>query len=174
MFNKSKIIKKGEEKVTELDEDLGKSLTQLEQKGEVSLRGIFINSSDMVEYKGSDGSESKYILVRIPFRSLNAYKRVSAQVIEHLEAQFKWPVLVVANRTIISKRAKHHPSQMRPRSRTLRAVHAALLTDVCSPSTIVGRRLRATMDGKLIERVFLDPLDQSQMEDKLEVLSHAY
>ena len=73
------------------------------------------------------------------------------------------PVIVVANRTIISKRAKHHASQMRPRSRTLKAVHQAVLSDIVSPSSVVGRRIRATLDGKLNERVFLDPLDKEMM-----------
>merc|ERR1711957_534550 len=69
MFNKSKIIKKGDEKVTELDEDIGKSLTMLEQKGDVSLRGIFLNSTECVKFKMADASENQYLLVRIPFRS---------------------------------------------------------------------------------------------------------
>merc|ERR1711957_36021 len=155
MFNKSKIIKKGDEKVTELDEDIGKSLTMLEQKGDVSLRGIFLNSTECVKFKMADASENQYLLVRIPFRSLAPYRKVAAAVIDHLEAQFKWPVIVVANRTIISKRAKHHPSQMRPRSRTLKAVHAAML-------------------GALFEKVYLDPLDQQEMAEKCEHLSHAY
>merc|ERR1711937_875763 len=53
---------------------------------------------------------------------------------------------------------------MRPRSRTLKAVHAAVLNDIVAPSTIVGRRQRAAIDGKLIEKVYLDPLDQNLME----------
>merc|ERR1712160_89527 len=94
-------------------------------------------------------------------RSLLAYNKVATQVIEHLEAQFQWPCLVVANRTIISKRSIHHPSQMRPRSRTLKAVHAAILNDVARPSTIVGRRQRINRDGKMHERIMLDPLDHA-------------
>merc|ERR1712241_1389928 len=74
----------------------------------------------------------------------------------------------------LSKRAKHHPSQMRPRSRTLKAVHQAILNDIVCPSNIVGRRTRALIDGKQNERVFLDPLDKEMMEVKIEALSHAY
>merc|ERR1712195_131589 len=163
MFNKSKIIKREGEKLTELDEQVAKSLTALEGKG-TKLTSIFVNSVDSVEYTAVDKSKSTYILIRIPFRSLNAYNKVATQVIEHLEAQFQWPCLVVANRTIISKRSIHHPSQMRPRSRTLKAVHAAILNDVARPSTIVGRR----------QRIMLDPLDRDAMEPKLDALTHAY
>ena len=69
MFNKSKIIKKDGEKVTELDEEFSKYLTQLEQKGDVSLKGVFFNSVENVEYKREDQSMGTYRLVRIPFRS---------------------------------------------------------------------------------------------------------
>merc|ERR1719197_313400 len=174
MFNKSKILKKKDEKPTELDEEVGKYLTALEQKGEVSLKGVFINSTEQVEYKREDGSMGHYRLIRIPFRSLERFSKVRSAVIEHCESLANCPVLFVANRTIISKRAKHHPSQMRPRSRTLIAVHQAILNDIVAPSSIVGRRTRATMDGKNHERVFLDPLDKEMMQDKTEALSHAY
>ena len=49
---------------------------------------------------------SRYILVRIPFRSLNYFRKVGNKVIENLENKFKWPIIVIANRTIQSKRGK--------------------------------------------------------------------
>ena len=71
-----------------------------------SLAQIFINSADLVEYKQADGSASKTLFVRIPFRSLPAFRKVSDKVVSHLEEKFKWPVIIVANRTIISKNSK--------------------------------------------------------------------
>lgn len=65
-----------------------------------------LTNAEEVEYKLADGSNSKYILIRIPFRSLAAFRKVGSDVIEHLENKFKWPVLIVANRTIISKNGK--------------------------------------------------------------------
>ena len=53
---------------------------------------------------------SRYILVRIPFRSLNYFRKVGNKVIENLENKFKWPIIVIANRTIQSKRGKRLPS----------------------------------------------------------------
>merc|ERR1711990_786861 len=149
MFNKSKILKKKDEKPTDLDEEISKNLSNLEQKGEVSLKGVFINSTESVEYKREDGTMGMYRLIRIPFRSLDRFTKVRSQVIEHCESLANCPVLFVANRTIISKRAKHHPSQMRPRS-------------------------RAALDGHNHERIFLDPLDKEMMHEKTDALSHAY
>jgi len=56
--------------------------------------------------------------------------------------------------------AIHHPSQMRPRSRTLKAVHAAILEDIVTPTGILGRTTKITKDSGRKERVFLDPLDK--------------
>ena len=49
---------------------------------------------------------SKYILIRIPFRSLAYFRKVGSKVIDHLETKYKWPIIVIANRTIQSKRGK--------------------------------------------------------------------
>lgn len=65
-----------------------------------------LSSAEEVEYTAADGSASKYILIRIPYRSLAAFRKVGAAVIEHLEKKFQWPVIIVVNRTIISKNGK--------------------------------------------------------------------
>jgi len=135
---------------------------------------VYINSVEEVEYLGEAASSQKYILIRIPFRSITFFNKVSKQMIDHLEDKFKWPVIVVVNRTIDSKRKITHPSQKRPRSRTLKAVHQAVLKDVCTPSQIVGRRARQSKATGFTEQVFLDPLDKMLVEDKLDAMAHAY
>ena len=67
-----------------------------------------------------------------------------------------------------------HASQKRPRSRTLTAVHKAILEDLITPSSITGRSTRISLGAKRFEKIFLDPLDREIMEPKLEALSHAY
>lgn len=109
MFNRSKIIKKGDAKVTELEEECAKALQHFEQANKDlagHLRLVFLNSVEEVEFTQKDGSASKYILVRIPFRSLQAFRKVGDKVIDVLESKFKWPVMISANRTIISTRGK--------------------------------------------------------------------
>lgn len=113
-------------------------------------------------------------MVKIPFRSLQFYKKVSSQVIDHLEKKFSCHIIVVVNRTIDSKRKVTHASQKRPRSRTLKAVHAATLHDVVVPSSIVGRRARVSSTTGLTEQVFLDPLDKMLVEEKLQAMADAY
>jgi hypothetical protein len=121
MFNaRSKIIKKDEvsfshvkpclqTKPTDLEDECAKCLLQLEMNNAAlkeHLAQIYINSAELTEYEQQDGSRSKCLLVRIPFRSINAFHKVNEKVVSHLEAKFNWPVIVVATRTIISKRGK--------------------------------------------------------------------
>jgi len=63
---------------------------------------------------------------------------------------------------------------MRPRSRTLTAVHKEILNDVVFPSSITGRSSRVTLDGKKHQKVMLDPLDQVIMESKIDAITHCY
>jgi len=178
MFNRrDKIIKEKGVKPSDLEEEVAKSLHQLELNNKnlkANLSIIFINSVNTVDYQQEDGSAAQYLLVRIPHRSLSAFKKVGSLVQEHLEQQYEKPVLIVANRTIISPSAKHHPSQMRPRSRTLTAVHQEILTDVCFPSFITGRAVRMTTDGKKHQKVMLDPLDREVMINRLTAIAHCY
>lgn len=177
MFNKSKIVKKNGEKPTETEELFAKALSHFEvQQADLQqhLRFVFIASVEETEFKQKDGTQNKYFLVRIPFRSLASYKKVSTQVINFLEERFRYPCIVVANRTIISTRAKHHASQQRPRSRTLKAVHAAVLEDITAPSHINGRQIRCCMDGQKLETIFLDPMDKDIISSRLESMRHCY
>jgi len=109
MFNRrDKIIKKDGAKPSDLEEEVAKSLHQLlvsHKNLKAHLQIIFINSVENVDYE-ADGSHSQYLLVKIPHRSLGAFKKVGTVVQEHLEKQYEKQVIIVANRTIISPGGK--------------------------------------------------------------------
>jgi small subunit ribosomal protein S7e len=172
-------MKKAGQKATELEEQIAKTLQHYEQSKDnanilAHLKQVYINSAEEVEYKNSLGQVEKYLLVRIPFRSLAAFRKVSARVIDHLENKQRLPVVIVANRTIISPHCVMHKSQKRPRSRTLKAVHNAILDDIVAPSQVTGRQTRITVEGRVLEKIFLDPLDRELMEARLESMANAY
>ena len=73
----------------------------------VDLGQIYINSAELVEYSQQDGSLSKCLVVKIPYRSITAYHKVSEKVVSHLEQKFNWPVIVIATRTILSKKGNY-------------------------------------------------------------------
>jgi hypothetical protein len=110
MFNRRyKIIKKAGEKPTDLEEEVAKTLGQLKPENKVQaahLAIVFINSVQTVQYAQADGSSAEYLLVRIPHRSPGAFGKVGQAIVDHLESKYEKPVLVVANRTIISPGGK--------------------------------------------------------------------
>ena len=110
MFNRrEKIIKKDGTKPTELEEEVAKRLHQIEQdnsdlKKELSI--ILITSAELVDYEDADKTRAQYLLIRILHRSLGAFKKAGYKVLEKLEAHYDKPVIIVANRTIISPKGK--------------------------------------------------------------------
>ena len=61
-------------------------------------------------------------------------------------------VVLIATRRIVRPPKKGSAVQ-RPRSRTLTAVHDAILEDVVFPAEIVGKRIRYRIDGSKIMKV---------------------
>lgn len=56
-------------------------------------------------------------------------------------------------------------------SRTLTAVHDAILEDLVFPSEIVGKRIYKKLDSSLLIKVHLDKAQPNNMEPKVEILS---
>jgi len=85
-------------------------------------------------------------------------------------------VLIVAQRRILPKDKKNNMKkhQKRPHSRTLTAVHDALLEDVVYPGEIIDRRIRVRLDGSKAQRVTLDPKEEQTLEHKLETFNGVY
>ncbi len=85
-------------------------------------------------------------------------------------------VVFVAQRTILPKSINRSASQKgpRPRSRTLTAVHEAILEDIVYPTEIVGKRIRYKVDGSKILKVFLDPREIVTVETKLDTFAKVY
>merc|ERR1712039_479369 len=88
----------------------------------------------------------------------------------------KKSVVFVANRTILDKNFRRKGLKVRPRSRTLTAVHESILQDVVGPTEIVGKRTRISVDGSKIMKVFLDPKDKDKenVEAKMSAFSAVY
>lgn len=81
----------------------------------------------------------------------------------HLKSDFSWVVIkssiiiwqdvvIIATRRILRPPKKGSAVQ-RPRTRTLTAVHDAILEDVVHPAEIVGKRIRYRLDGTKISKV---------------------
>lgn len=66
-------------------------------------------------------------------------------------------VVIVATRRIV-RPPKKGSAVVRPRTRTLTAVHDGILEDVVYPAEIVGKRVRYHLDGSKIIKVRFTPM----------------
>ena len=85
-------------------------------------------------------------------------------------------VVIIGQRTILAPTVnrKLHTKGPRSRSRTLTAVHDAMLDDIVYPTEIVGKRMRYKADGSKTLKVLLDAKDQVNVETKLDTFASVY
>ncbi|KAJ4387064.1 ribosomal protein S7A [Neurospora sp. IMI 360204] len=126
------------------------------------------------------GHGKKAIVIFVPVPSLQGFHRVQQRLTRELEKKFSdRHVLIVASRRILprpkrSNRSRNTLKQKRPRSRTLTAVHDAILTDLVYPVEIVGKRLRTKEDGSKTLKVILDEKERGSVDYRLDTYSEVY
>ncbi len=67
--------------------------------------------------------------------------------------------------------------QKRPYSRTVTAVHDAILEDIAYPADIVGKRIRHRLEGNQVHqvyKVYLNKSEQSTFENKVDAFSKVF
>jgi small subunit ribosomal protein S7e len=85
-------------------------------------------------------------------------------------------VLIVAQRRIIPPASSKNRTsiQKRPNSRTLTAVHDAILDDMLYPVEVTGKRLRVKTDGSKQHKILLDPKDEQNVDGRLDGYAAVY
>merc|ERR1719265_831996 len=155
-----KILKPAGVQPNELEEEVAKALTDIEgaQGSELKsdLRDFqFTRATEIVCVGGKQNKNA--IVLFIPFRVWREAKKVVCRLVRELEKKFqKKHVIIVANRTIYDKSFRRKGIAVRPRNRTLTAVHDSILEDVVAPTEIVGKRTRICADGSKLLRICAD------------------
>eukprot|EP00894_Picocystis_sp_ML_P003864 jgi/Pico_ML_1/54381/g4739.t1 len=170
---RKKIVKEKGQEPDEFEESVAQALFDLEATNnelKADLRDLFINSAKEVDV----ATGRKAIIIHVPFRLLKPFHKIQQRLVRELEKKFSGKdVVLVANRRIMRKPSSGI-SNARPRSRTLTAVHDAILDDLVYPTEIVGKRLRYKVDGSKILKVYLNPKDRNTTEYKLDTFSSVY
>merc|ERR1712014_570171 len=97
--------------------------------------------------------------------------------VRELEKKFSGRhVLIIAQRTILGKSYTRNKKTKgpRPRSRTLTKVHESILDDIVYPTEIMGKRTRVKVDGKRIEKIYLDSKDQDNVKERTDTFAAVY
>ncbi|XP_019167229.1 PREDICTED: 40S ribosomal protein S7 [Ipomoea nil] len=171
--SKTKIHKDKDAEPTEFEETVAQALFDLEntnQELKSDLKDLYINSAIQIDVSGS----RKAVVINVPYRLRKAFRKIHVRLVRELEKKFSGKdVVLIATRRIV-RPPKRGSAVQRPRSRTLTAVHEAMLEDVVVPAEIVGKRVRYRLDGSKIMKVFLDPKQKNDTEYKLETFSAVY
>jgi small subunit ribosomal protein S7e len=181
---RTKIIKDNGQEPTDLEDDVAKALFELQEQAEaemkVYLRDLAFSSAREVDVNAN----KKAVIIIVPYRLLAKYHKrlltnacLQTRLVRELEKKFSGKIVVIiGQRRILNKPKKNErlSKQKRPRSRTLTAVHDAILEDLVYPTQIVGKRLRVTVDGQKTLKVLLDPGKATELEYKLDAYSTVY
>eukprot|EP01124_Arcella_intermedia_P028002 TRINITY_DN55_c0_g1_i1.p1 TRINITY_DN55_c0_g1~~TRINITY_DN55_c0_g1_i1.p1 ORF type:complete len:196 (+),score=43.80 TRINITY_DN55_c0_g1_i1:69-656(+) len=175
-----KLKKPKDWEVTPLDETVAQYLFDLQTNSSSSeLRSVLQQLSIYAAKEVPYGNEGKAAVVLfVPPPQLRDWRSVHGVLVEELQKKLASKhVLIVAQRRILPKESRKNPaksSQKRPYSRTLTAVHEALLNDLIYPAEIVDRRVRVRMDGSKSQRVALDSREEANLEHKLDTFQGVY
>ncbi|XP_031120664.1 40S ribosomal protein S7-like [Ipomoea triloba] len=169
----AKIRKDKDAEPTEFEESVAQAFFDLEntnQELKSDLKDLYINSAVQIDVSGN----RKAVVVHVPYRLRKAFRKIHVRLVRELEKKFSGKDVVLIATRRISRPPKRGSAVQRPRSRTLTAVHEAMLEDIVVPAEIVGKRVRYCLDGSKIMKVFLDPKQKNDTEYKLETYSAVY
>ncbi|CAN8025385.1 unnamed protein product [Ixodes persulcatus] len=156
------------EEITKLEESVSQALLELEMNSDLKAQ--------LRELHFVGAKEVEAILVYVPVPLLKKYQKIQARLVRELEKKFSGQhVVFLARRVVLAKPTrKSRQTQKRPRSRTLTAVHDALLEDLVFPAEIVGKRVRVRLDASRLIKVHLERSQQTNIEHKLDTFSAVY
>ncbi|KAF3330463.1 40S ribosomal protein S7-like protein [Carex littledalei] len=170
---RQKIHKDKDLEPSEFEDSVAQALFDLEQSNQElksDLKDLYINSAVQVDISGN----RKAVVIHVPYRLRKGFKKIHVRLVRELEKKFSGKDVVVVTTRRIVKPPKKGSSVIRPRTRTLTAVHDGMLEDVVYPAEIVGKRVRFRLDGSKIIKIFLDPKERNNTEYKLETFSGVY
>ncbi|MQM12693.1 hypothetical protein Taro_045608, partial [Colocasia esculenta] len=170
---RKKIVKEKSLEPTEFEDFVAQALFDLENTNnelKSDLKDLFINSATQVDV----AADKKAVVIHVPYRLRKAFRKIHVRLVRELEKKFSGKdVVLVATRRIL-RPPKKGSAIVRPRNRTLTAVHDAMLEDIVYPAEIVGKRVRYRIDGSKIIKIFLDPKEKNNTGYKVDTFAGVY
>merc|ERR1711966_511408 len=173
---RQKIKKERGAQPNDLENQVAQAFVDLEINNEElrpTLKNLHIVAAREVRVNKSTAA----IVVFVPYRLRELFRKNQVRLVSELEKKFSGQhIMLVAQRKIQDKEKhsnrKASKGQVRPRSRTLTAVHEAILGDLVYPANIGAKRTRYTQDGNKLINVELDIA--YDVSEKLDTFSSVY
>lgn len=163
---------------SDLDIKVAQALVELEESSDLKgdVRALQFKSAR--EIPVGQGKSALVIFVPVPLLSF-IHKAQQKQQRLTRELEKKFPdrhIVFLGERKILPKpgRKRSKQTQKRPRSRTLTAVHDAILEDLVFPTDITGKRIRYQVGGNKLYKVYLDPKDFTSIDYKVDSFEAVY
>merc|ERR1711862_879626 len=159
----------------DFEKSISQALLDLEMNSDLKshLRELHITAAKEVDV----GAGKKAIIIFMPVPQVKSFQKIQTRLVRELEKKFSGKhVVFIAQRRILPKptRKVNKQKQKRPISRTLVAVHSAILDDLVYPAEIVGKRIRFRLDGTRLFKVHLDKNQQTNIEHKTDTFAAVY
>ncbi|XP_072984203.1 small ribosomal subunit protein eS7-like [Typha latifolia] len=158
---------------SEFEETVAQAFFDLEngnQELKSDLKDLYINSAVQMDVVGN----RKAVVIHVPYRLGKAFRKIHVRLVRELEKKFSGKDVIIVSTRRTLRPPKKGSAVVRPRSRTLTAVHDGILEDVVYPAEIVGKRVRYHLDGSKIIKIYLDPKERNNTEYKLETFTGVY
>ncbi|XP_037929451.1 40S ribosomal protein S7-like, partial [Teleopsis dalmanni] len=152
----SKIVKPGGIEPDDFEKSIAQALSELEANSDLKpyLRDLHITRALEIEF-----GTKKAVIIYVPIPQQKTFQKIQIILVRELEKKFSGKhVVVIGERKILPK-----PTRKRPLSTNLTAVYF-ILEDLVFPAEIVGKRIRAKLDGTQIIKVHLDKNLQTTIE----------
>ena len=172
-MSKKENQKKGS--VSETQKSVSNALEKIidsEKEHKAELEPLQIDYANEIQINDN----KKCYLIQISTQNLTGFKKVHPLLLKKLEEQLSSTVMIIpARKRVNGKEYRTFVSKKVPRDRTLTAVFDAYLDDILYPAVIVGKRIRYPV-GKTNRtyKVFVDPLDKENINDRLDAIKACY
>merc|ERR1711966_321405 len=171
---RQKIKKERGAQPNDLENQVAQAFVDLEINNEElrpTLKNLHIVAAREVRVNNSTAA----IVVFVPYRLRELFRKNQVRLVCELEKKFSGQHVVLVAQRKIQDKEKHSnrkasKGQVRPRSRTLTAVHDAVMTDVVFPANICGKRTRHALDAnkQICTQIIVDLDNATEVGDKLE------